>query len=542
MKLNRYLTFLLIVSLLGTTLAMPAEAQNAPDIEVPIDGMKVVRVGAPIDRVVLGTSGVVRANVVTGQQIMLFGLQPGSTTMHVWTEAGLRKFNLSAASLSGDNVEEQSESLLRNLGEVSDEGTELRVFVPEYREVSEFEQYISQFLQDEGRVVMSDQAAGKVFAVGPPELLDRIENLLSEIDVPSGQEMYTRKINVINRPVTQLDTKVQNLLSEDGSVTIDEETNSILLVDHVNNVKKIENYIQSIDVQTEHQVRVTARFVEMTDDAQRNLGIEWEAVGSVDGEPINIDFLPGSLVSQGFEGEINRGGFSGNGIRAQIEALESKGEAKLISSPNIVTRNQQQASLQIVDEQSYVSACDVTFDDDGNPVSVTPQVEQIEGGITLNVTPSIGKNQEVVQLDLVPELSEVTGLQNDEGITQGSGASECTFFTPNKNIRTADLNVAIENGKTLVIGGMKEIEDRESQDQIPFFGSIPVLGGAFSNSSNIDDSTEITIFLTVEVMSVGTSNQSTTSGDTINTSDSLPSNNSDQDNSTASSSTDVLLD
>jgi len=343
------------------------------------------------------------------------------------------------------------------------------------------------------------------------------------------------------------------MLSEDGKLIIDEETNSLLVIDRVANVKQVEEYLAEVDVQTVKQVQITARFVELADEASRTLGVNWTLRGLSEGDRLDAGFgqnprvgtvsdntdddgnpIPGVQVGDvtGIPGfQVGFNDLSRAGLDARLNALETEGLARTISSPTVLTRNQQQANLTILNEQSFVAGFETNNAGDGS-LATTPDIDTIEDGITLEVTPLIGKNN-VVQLDVVPTLKIADlGPPIDSQFGQ--------FFTPTVDERSAELAVALRDGQTLVIGGLNSSESTEDDNQVPYLGDIPVFGYLFKeeNTSSLDR--EITIFLTAEIVPLfPESNQSDTQpalpnqGDTINKEIELDS---------ESTSSDVLLD
>lgn len=492
---------LLLLAWTVPVLAQPNFRDRAREVRIPLNGVKVLTVNGPIERVVTGQSETVKVRVVNSREVVVFGLQSGVTTLHVWTDRGVIPFFLIVQEAASAVMDEQSENLLRNLGEVDTGGMELRVFTPQYREVSEFQQYIQRLLQDDGEILLSDGPSGKIFVLARPEMLDKIEDLLDEIDVPGEDRVFTRRVRLQNRPVTEMTDKVETMLSEEGKFVLDEETNSFLIVDKVDKVKQITDFLEDIDVRTVAQVRIRARFVELSDEAARRIGIDWQAAGTVDGQPLNISMLPDQARAPtagtpgGIFADLDCPLGSGNCIAAGLRLLERKDLAKLISAPNVVTRNQQQAVLEIVNEQSYVADWDVS-QTQGGSLNVTANVETITGGITLKVTPLIGQS-DVIQLDVQPELRIVNLGQPTNLTVQGTAFP---FFTPTTNRRTAELNVALKDGSTLVIGGLNRVESNDVKTQPPVLGDIPILGYLFKQQEDESINRNITIFLTAEIV------------------------------------------
>lgn len=497
MKRMSVLMVFLVMILLVSTGGSFAQSGGSPgpELVVPLDGAEVFRVGSSISRVVTGQSDVVNVRVVNNREIVLFGLSQGATTLHVWTDAGLVQRLLVVEQVSSQTVGNNFRSVLRDEEDLEDD-VELRVFSPQHRGVSEFEEYIGELLADDGEILLSDGPSRKIFVAGKPQLLDKISQLVDRLDVPGEDKVYSKRFVLENRPVTQIDTQVEAMLSEEGQIVSDRETNSLLIVDEVSKVNSIQNYLREIDVPTVAQVRITTRFVEMSDEASRQLGVDWDFEGGgVEGSlnPQIADDADGLLLDL-----VTPAGASTADIDARLNALEEKDLLNLISSPNVVTRNQQQAQLTIQNQESYVAGCEVQSVEGAQ--TLVPTLETLEDGITLEVTPLIGKNK-TIQLDVTPEL-KISELGEEVSFSGSGAGSGCTFFTPETDVRRAQLNVAIRDGGTLVIGGLKREETTRDNSGVPLLQDIPILGYAFSQRGRSSTNRDITIFVTAEIVNL----------------------------------------
>ncbi|MGM0380492.1 MAG: pilus assembly protein N-terminal domain-containing protein [bacterium] len=467
-------------------------ARSVRQIEVPLQGAEVLKMNSEISRVVLGNPELAEVSVVTTREILLVGNQRGVTTFHVWTEDGQQEFRLNISD-SPERDDIDKEGLLRELGVVDEDGKELRMFTPQYRDLDDFEEYFDELLGEEGEILLSDQVAGQIYVLAPPELLDQIQELVDRLDVPDEEMQFTRRVDLENRSVTELIDKVDELLSEEGKAVLDEETNSILLVDKVSRVKEIENYLKGLDVATVAQVRIEARFMEMSEEASRKIGVDWSYEGTVDGSPADGSFSS-SIGSEGLNMSLGNLGISGENFEAKMQMLESEGLANLISSPNVMTRNQQEATLEVLNERTYIADYDATAVE--GTVEVTPVIETIAEGITLKATPLIA-GEEVIQLSLAPELSIVTF--EEKGITVAG--DDRTIEIPSQDRRGVDLEVALKDGQTLVIGGLSRESSNNDENRVPLLGKIPLIGTyLFGYQSDEKESREINIFLTAEIV------------------------------------------
>jgi type IV pilus assembly protein PilQ len=335
---------------------------------------------------------------------------------------------------------------------------------------------------------------------GKPQILDKINRLMDRLDVPTENKIYSSRFILDNRPVTQIDTQVKTMLSEDGSIVTDRETNSLLIVDKVSKVESIQSYLEEIDVPTVKQVRIQTRFVELSDNVSQSLGIDWSAEnlsgnvqsrGSFTGDgSVDAADVPSS---SGFQLGLIDDAAGNFDIRSRLEALESKSGVDLISSPSLVTRNQQEAVLEVLNEISYLEGCEAT-QSEGGSIQYTPQVGKAEDGITLSVTPLIGAN-DIVQMNIEPML-KIVDFSGRVSIESNCG--DINF--PEVDRRTANLDVALKDGQTLVLGGLSRSEERPSITRVPYLSQIPVMGYLFKNKSQDNEEKEINIFVTVDII------------------------------------------
>ncbi|MFB6346375.1 MAG: secretin N-terminal domain-containing protein [bacterium] len=489
---SRLPLLLVVISVLMTLAVHVPAQQQQEEITIPLDGAKVIRTNSPVSRVITGQSGLVRIKVLNSREIAVFGLKTGATTLHLWTERGLRQNLLVVEEVGSLTMGDQFRSAFtasRNIeGDTGD--MQLKVFTPEYRKVSEFESYIKELLKDDGRIILSDPPSGKIFVVGKSAILQKIQDLIDRLDVPGEDKVFSKRIVLENRPVTQIQEQISSMLSGEGKIIVDRETNSILIVDKVSKVNSVQDYLDKIDQPTIKQVRIKTRFVEMSEEAQQELGINWSEVGSANGNIIEANYNG----SSGLRLLVNNPASSlAQDLTATLNALESDGLLNLISSPSVITRNQQQAQLEIINKQSYLSGCNV--DNAGNGAqSVTPAVSEVQDGVTLSVTPLIGKN-DIIQLKISPQLKL---FSFDSSLSASSPCGTIRF--PTVETRDANLNVALKDGQTLVIGGLSRRQETDNSSRIPILGDIPLFGFLFKNQASSVDDQEITIFVTAKIV------------------------------------------
>jgi type II secretory pathway component GspD/PulD (secretin) len=186
--------------------------------------------------------------------------------------------------------------------------------------------------------------------------------------------------------------------------------------------------------------------------------------------------LPGNSATALTFGMINNTDI----LTATLNALVSKSATKVLSSPRVITLNNRQARIQVGDRIPYstttlgaggVSQESVTF---------------VDVGIILNVTPTINANERI-RLNVKPEVSSVKGVSIP-------GAP------PQITTRTAETEVLIRDGETLVIGGLIDDQTIETERKVPLLGDIPVLGVFFRSTGDTKIRKELLIFLTPSIV------------------------------------------
>ncbi|QRJ65646.1 type IV pilus secretin PilQ [Azospira restricta] len=313
-----------------------------------------------------------------------------------------------------------------------------------------------------------------------------------------------------------LKNKDQTLLSKRGSVIVDERTNKLFVSDTPGRLDDLRRLISEIDIPV-RQVLIEARIVEASDSFSKDLGVRlgWNMGGSNesayrignDGVVRGNVMTGASLANTGFQtGQIStqpnfltdslnvnlpanpRSGRAGalsfvlfNSARSQflnleVSALEADGRGKVISSPRVVTADQVEALIEQGVEIPYQQATS----------SGATSVSFRKANLALKVKPQITPDGKITMTLDVNKDTPNTRL------TTGAGVAIDT-----KHVKT---EVLVENGGTVVIGGIYQQELRESNSRIPVLGEIPYLGWLFRNSQKTDDKTELLVFITPRII------------------------------------------
>ena len=295
-----------------------------------------------------------------------------------------------------------------------------------------------------------------------------------------------------------------SLLSARATVVVDDRTNSLLVTETAQKLEEIRKLINLIDVPI-RQVLIEARIVIANSDAADALGVQWGAVnvhnqtksGVIESQTVvansNTTFLDvingnspvtyGNIVDFGVgtgDGTTNFNvGFLTNGgkrlLDLTLSAIESSGNGEVVSQPKIITGDKQQATIESGSEVAY---------QESSPSGGTTTAFK-SATLKLDVTPSITPDDRVIM-----ELN----------ISQDSLGPAAVDGSPTIDTTSIQTEVLVNNGETVVLGGIFQTTELSSEVKTPFLGDIPYLGRLFKRTVHRADKTEILVFITPRIL------------------------------------------
>lgn len=291
-------------------------------------------------------------------------------------------------------------------------------------------------------------------------------------------------------------TGVTRMLSKRGSLTADPRTNQLFVSDIGSKLEEVQGFLQKIDIPV-RQVVIEARIVEASDTFSRNLGVKLgfalprsgSAIGNTYqnvASPFTQDAkwdnspalsLPAAAINGTNPASVAFSIFNtaaGRFLDLELSALEADGKGKIISSPRVVTANNIKALIEQGTELPYQSATS----------SGATSVQFRKANLKLEVTPQITPEGNVL-LDVDVNKDSV-GIQTVNG-----------FAIDTKHVQT---QVLVENGGTVVIGGIYSQDESNNVNKVPWLGDIPVLGNLFKNNAKVNNRTELLVFLTPRIL------------------------------------------
>ncbi|WP_347331486.1 type IV pilus secretin PilQ family protein [Marinimicrobium locisalis] len=296
-----------------------------------------------------------------------------------------------------------------------------------------------------------------------------------------------------------------SVLSQRGDAIVDERTNSIIITDTADRIEAFKRLVDQIDIPI-RQVMIEARLVIANTDFRREMGVRWGGVGfnrssdalvEVAGSTSGLDSAPGSpaewltgngsldlnenhMVDLGVDNPAGSFAFSilsdSAFIDMELSALESNGDAEIVSQPKVITGDKQQATIMSGTEIPYQEAS-------ASGATTTSFKEAV---LKLDVTPQITPDNRII-MDLVINQDSVGALNVGSGI-------------PSIDVTEVMTKVLVQNGQTVVLGGIFTVEQVEGVDKVPFLGDIPGLGKLFRRDVVAQEKRELLVFITPKIM------------------------------------------
>jgi general secretion pathway protein D len=297
--------------------------------------------------------------------------------------------------------------------------------------------------------------------------------------------------------------------AEEGSVWADVQTNALVINAQPEMMRSLMTIVDKLDIRRP-QVLVEAIIVEVSADRTAELGVTWAVDGSKDnnaagvtnfpsagpgvvqlgsaiGTDGNID--PTSLIGDGITLGVGRISDSGTSFAAILHALQGDANTNIISTPSVVTTDNEEASLNVGQEVPFLTGSFTSTGTGtgvgigGNPFQ-TVQRQQI--GTKLTITPQISEGNTLI-LEISQEVSSIA--------SSSQGAVDIVT-----NQRTIDTTVIVEDGDILVLGGLIEDTLRENDQRVPILGSIPLLGNLFRSRTTNKVKTNLLVFIRPKIL------------------------------------------
>lgn len=348
----------------------------------------------------------------------------------------------------------------------------------------------------------------------------RLRALIAHLDTPLEDGGSTRVRYLRYADAENLATKLQTHFTQQAtaggaaaadqvSVWADPQTNAIVVNAPPKMMRSLMSIVDKLDIRRA-QVLVEAIIVEVLIDKVSDIGVTWAVEGSGSNTPVGITNFPASgtnlinlLASAGSGGAVDPSGAIGEGVSigigrivdggtsfaAILSALRADATTNIISTPTIVTTDNEEASLNIGQEVPFLTGSFTSTGTAGGAVNPFQTIQREQVGVKLTITPQINEGNAIL-LKISQEVSS---------ISESTAAADLIT-----NQSTIDTTVIIEDGGILVLGGLIKDELRESTQKVPILGSIPLLGALFRHRSVVKVKTNLMVFIRPTILRDGT--------------------------------------
>ncbi len=369
---------------------------------------------------------------------------------------------------------------------------------------------------------------GNVIIVAPAEEIAAREtaDLEAQQAISELEPLYSEFLQVNYAKAADLadliDAEETNsLLSERGSIAVDERTNTLLVQDTAERLQNIRRMVRTLDIPIK-QVLIESRIVVVNDDFSRNLGIRLgvtafeenssdgltvisgtgagtdtmvnSAISNL-GDPANGTIFPIQLPTLANRYNVNvpisepAGRFSlailetDYLVDLELTALEAEGQGEIVSTPRVITANQKQARIE--------QGVEIPYQQSASSGATTIQFKKAV--LSLEVTPQITPDNNII-MDILVHKDSVGDIIS----TGGLGGT-----VPSIDTRAVETQVLVADGQTVVLGGIYETERRETVNKVPLLGDIPFAGNLFKSRQVTDNKAELLIFVTPRIIEEG---------------------------------------
>ena len=368
---------------------------------------------------------------------------------------------------------------------------------------------------------------GNVIMVAPAEEIAAREtaDLEAQLAIQELEPVYSEFLQVNYAKASDLAGLITgsdkgSMLSERGSIAVDDRTNTLLVQDTAERLQDIRRMVRTLDIPIK-QVLIESRIVVVNDDFSRDLGVRLGVTGfNEDGGDLIVASGSGSGTDTMINSALNNLADPANGtvypievpllnnrynvnvpiadaagrfslavlqsdylVDLELTALEAEGRGEIVSTPRVITANQKEATIKQGVEIPYQQAAS----------SGATTIQFKEAVLELTVTPQITPDNNII-MDLKVSKDNVGEIIS----TGGLGGT-----VPSIDTRSVETQVLVANGQTVVLGGIYETERRETIKKVPFLGDIPFVGALFRSKQRTDNKAELLIFVTPRILEEG---------------------------------------
>ncbi|MBU1006655.1 MAG: energy transducer TonB [Candidatus Omnitrophica bacterium] len=326
-------------------------------------------------------------------------------------------------------------------------------------------------------------------------LIDNSENIkrMKAAVVEMDSKLVTEVFSLGYANAETIKDKIEKMLSKNiGSVKFDERTNKLIVKDSPKKMKDIKRAIEAFDEKTK-EVTIDANIIKITLSDKYSSGIDWSSLATLGDITIEATSNLTTSLTGTTPGTLTvaKKGGSHSSI---LKLLDTFGKTDVLSRPRITVINKEEASILVGSKEVYVTS-DVTTTS-GGTYHTTDHVQFVDVGVRLRVTPDIN-NDGYIKLKIKPEVSDTdptktVTLTNPDGSTRS--------IIPYVTTSEAETSVLVKDNTTIIVGGLMKDTVTKYNDKVPFLSSVPLLGKLFASKGESKEKTELVILLTPHII------------------------------------------
>ena len=518
----------IVVDFAGAEIASNlARRYDAADFATPVSGFDVVRVGDGV-RIAISANGDFEQLAYQSDDQYVVEVQPARKTAQKLDDK--RVYTGERLTLNFQDIE--TRAVLQLLADASGQNIVVSDSVSgsvtlRLQNVP-WDQALDIVLRTKG---LDKRKNDNVIIVAPTEELASREKaeLAARQDVQQLAPLRSEYLQVNYAKAADLSALIKSqgdggLLSKRGSVSVDERTNTLLLSDTADRLDDIRRLVGTLDIPI-RQVQIEARIVIVSDDFSRELGVR-AGFSGFDFFGNNLGYTSGSALAndealEGFFDNLNDTNPNNDGppwivsdsdgaasprynvnlpatspagsiaymllgpdylIDLELSAAQAEGRGEVISTPRVITANQREASIE--------QGVEIPYQESSSSGATTISFKKAV--LALKVTPQVTPDNRII-LDLNVKKDSVGQV-----IVGGAGQQ-----VPSIDTREISTQVLVNDGQTVVLGGILETERRETEKKVPYLGDVPVLGRLFKTTGRTNNKDELLIFVTPKILREG---------------------------------------
>jgi len=292
------------------------------------------------------------------------------------------------------------------------------------------------------------------------------------------EDLKREVVRINNVKADEMNKSIQALLTARGKVTVVDRNNALIIFDTEKNIEQIKRTIRELDVETD-QVSISCKIIEVSSGLTNNLGIRWGYFDKLAGTDVSAQHLPvaagaaaGDIVAGALE-KLTYGILAQDKFAIALDYLFQNHKANVVAQPLIVTLDNKMAHISM-GSQVPVKYLDKAF----NTV-----IQMIDAGTELSVTPHIN-GEKRISLDLQPTKRSYS----------------MTGDLPIINQQSAQTNVVVSDGETVVIAGLTSNDEENTEEGVPLLKDIPIIGYLFKRTSKTIEKQDLIIFVTPHII------------------------------------------